>query len=178
MKQIPKGNIYLTGFMGCGKTLVGRLLAERLNRHFFDTDETIVEEMGMSIPEIFKAQGEPTFRQMEKMCIQKVTKRTGYVVSLGGGAILDPENWKRISQSGITVALLYPSDIIARRLAKKTDRPLLDNLPSDQRIHKIRTLMAQREPFYKKADILLSVQKEVPAQHIVNDLIRHLGEKS
>lgn len=173
--KLSHGNIYLIGFMGCGKSRVGKLLSERLGWPFLDTDECIVQEARMTIPEIFEKQGEPAFRKMEKSWVTRVSKLKEHVVSLGGGAILDPVNWENISQSGITVTLSYPPEILASRLAKKTDRPLLNQTTGNERLRRISELMVQREPYYKKADLIIHLNKEVEAERVADALFGFLG---
>ncbi|HEX9934837.1 MAG TPA: shikimate kinase, partial [bacterium] len=114
-----KGNVYLMGFMGCGKTKIGSLLAKRLDLPFLDTDTLIVEESGMTINAIFQSEGEAGFREREKRVIERLAKLDKVVVALGGGAVVDPGNWKSISESGTTIALSYPPEIIATRLERK-----------------------------------------------------------
>lgn len=172
-----QGNIYLMGFMGCGKSLVGELLAHRLKHPFLDTDETIVRETGMSIPDIFEKQGEPVFRQLEKSCITRVSKQRGLVVALGGGAVLDLENWKKIFESGITITLSYPPHILASRLASEENRPLLKNTQNPSRLDRISALMKQREPAYMKADLVIHLNREISPEQIVDTLIGYLGVK-
>lgn len=169
--DFSQGNIYLMGFMGCGKSYVGKLLSERLKWSFIDTDECIVQEAGMSIPEIFEKQGEPAFRKLEKSCVDRVSKLKEHVISLGGGAILDQDNWKNISQSGITVTLSYPAEILASRLVEKSDRPLLNQTEGDKRLHRISDLLKKRKPYYQKADLIMHLNKEVDAERVANALL-------
>lgn len=169
-----KKNAYLMGFMGCGKSKVGRLLAEKLDWPFLDTDNCIVKDAGMSIPEIFEQMGEPHFRQLEKKCIKKITRLNGHVISLGGGATIDPENWKRISQSGMTISLSYPPKILAARLEKKSDRPLLNKTNGDERLIKIIELLEKRESYYRRADLILHLNKEVSADRVAETLFGYV----
>jgi shikimate kinase len=166
-----KNNIYLMGFMGCGKSKIGELLAERLNKPYLDTDEVIIKESGMSIPEIFEKEGEIGFRKIEKACITRISALQDYIISLGGGAILDPANWNNVSRSGITITLSYPPEILISRLAENTDRPLLDNTDYDERLERITELLNKRDPYYKRADLTLHLNKEVPANHVAEALV-------
>jgi shikimate kinase len=170
MVKQTKNKVYLMGFMGCGKTKVGQILAERLNWKFLDTDDCIVRDAGMSIPELFNQKGEKYFRLLEKECIQKVCQLGHHVIALGGGAILDPENWKRISGSGITITLSYSPEIIAARLDKKSDRPLLDQTQGKARLNKIATMLNKRKRYYQMADLILHLNHEVPAQQVAETL--------
>ena len=172
--KLLESNIYLMGFMGCGKSSVGLLLAKRLNWSFIDTDIRIAQEKGLSIPEIFEKYGEPLFRKFEKSYIVQVSKMKKHVVSLGGGAIVDPENWKNISQSGVTISICYPPEIIMERLASDTDRPLLVDTDKDKRFQRIIDLMEEREKFYKQADLLLYFNKEVDIERVTNTIYGYL----
>ena len=161
-----QGNIYLMGFMGCGKTTVGKLLSEFIDWPFIDVDEIIAKESSLSIPEIFEKKGEAHFRKLEKSMIRKIAQKKGYVVALGGGAVVDHENWEMISTSGITVNLSYPPEIIAKRLEGETNRPLVDNIHRDTRLSHISNLMKKREPFYKRADLILHFNIEIAPQQV------------
>lgn len=170
MGKQTKNNVYLMGFMGCGKTKVGQILAERLKWKFLDTDDCIIKDAGMSIPELFDQRGEKHFRQLEKECIQNISRLTNHVIALGGGAILDPENWKRISESGITITLSYPPEILADRLEKKSDRPLLSQTQGKARLNQIASLMDKRKSHYQKADLIMHLNHEVPAKQVAETL--------
>ena len=167
-------NVYMMGFMYVGKTKVGRLLALRLNWNFVDTDACIVRESGLSIPEIFEKQGESSFRQLEKQWITKISKQRHQVISLGGGAVVDPENWEKISSSGITVTLGYPPEIILRRAAQKTDRPLLKGTDAEKRA-RIHDLLEKRSPYYQRADLVLFLNKEIHADLVADMIAGYLG---
>ena len=116
----------LMGFMGAGKSTVGRLVAERAGAPYRDMDEVIEERCGMSIPEIFRARGEPAFRALESDVLPSLLA-PGAVVSLGGGAPVDDGNWAVISGGAVTVWLKVPLDrLLARARAARGTRPLLD----------------------------------------------------
>jgi shikimate kinase len=159
-------HVYLMGFMGCGKTRVGELLARRLCRPFVDTDGTIEREAGRSIEAIFADRGEREFRDMESNVIRCLSTTDGCVVSLGGGAVLRPENWEVITGSGITVTLSYPAEILAGRLESETNRPLLKGLSAAARLERIRSLLLEREPFYRRADLVLHLNRDLPAEGV------------
>ncbi|MBN2092387.1 shikimate kinase [candidate division KSB1 bacterium] len=149
-------NIYLIGFMGCGKSTVGRALAIALGRQFIDTDIIIEQQNGMTIPQIFLNYGETHFRALEKACIDTIAGQNNYVVALGGGSILDPENWNRISQSGLTIALDYPVSVLYERLKNDTYRPLLSGT-TEEKINAIQTLLEQRQKYYRQAEFFLQL---------------------
>lgn len=143
-------NVFLTGFMGTGKSSVGKILAERLGCQFIDLDALIVAEAGMSIKEIFAAQGEPYFRALEADMVRRLVSEKGAVVSTGGGVVIDPENRRRMRAHGVVVNLTATAQAIRERLAADNERPLLQD---DNSLEKIVSMLAEREPFYRDADI-------------------------
>ncbi len=162
------------GFMGSGKTKVGKRLAKLLRRPFVDTDAHIVKEIGLSINEIFEKKGEAGFREIERNVIQCLSETDGCVISLGGGAVLHPENWENITRSGITIALSYPAEILAARLAGKKDRPLLDQASESERLDRIRELLAKREPYYRRANFFLHLNHEIAANAVADIIFQYL----
>ncbi|MFN2229323.1 MAG: shikimate kinase, partial [Anaerolineae bacterium] len=122
----PAMNIVLTGFMGTGKTSVGREVARRLGRPFVDMDDEIVARAGKSIPEIFQAEGEAAFRALEAKVCRELSERHGLVIATGGGALVDPENRRAMLASGPVFCLGCRAEGILERLAGAGDRPLLD----------------------------------------------------
>jgi 3-dehydroquinate synthase len=119
-------NIVLTGFMGTGKSSVGREVARQLGRAFLDLDELIAARAGKSIPEIFAQDGEPAFRAMEALACREVQEPTGQVIAAGGGAVLNPANREALAAGGTVICLAAEPGVIARRLAGGDGRPLLD----------------------------------------------------
>ncbi|MFD2257360.1 shikimate kinase [Luteolibacter algae] len=146
---IPK-NIVLIGFMGSGKSTVGRELHQRLGYSLTDMDQLIEETMGKKITEIFKEEGETAFRDFETLQLIEIAKQTEsrHIVSTGGGIVIRPENRKLLRNLGYVVWLHAPGDVIYERTARNKDRPLL-NLPNAR--ERIDTLMAEREPWYCEA---------------------------
>ena len=171
VEKYTRANIYIMGFMGCGKSSVGKLLAQHLNWNFLDTDDWIIRETGLSISEIFEIRGELGFRQLERECISRISKLRNYVIALGGGSVLDPLNWARLSDSGVTVTLEFPAKVIASRLSEDGSRPLLKGLRGKERVLRIKDLLMQRKCFYRKADLVLTFDRDVPSEKIVEDLI-------
>lgn len=119
-------NIVLAGFMGVGKSTVGRMLADRLRWQFVDTDEEIVARVGMSIPEIFESQGEVGFRRYEDIVCQSVALRDAHVIATGGGMVINPNNRALLSSTGLLVYLHADVEAIRKRLGEiaKSGRPL------------------------------------------------------
>ena len=178
VEKYTRGNIYIMGFMGCGKSSAGKLLARHLNWAFLDTDDWIIRETGLSIPEIFETRGELGFRQLERECISRISKLRNYVIALGGGSVLDPINWARLSISGVTVTLEFPAKVIASRLSEDGSRPLLGDVRGKERVKRIRDLLLQRNMFYRKADMVLTFGRDVPSEKVVEALIDYFEGKS
>lgn len=146
-------NIALYGFMGVGKTTVGKLLAERLGYTFIDMDDEIEKTAGMSVSEIFTRLGEPSFRQMESKLIEELSRKDGYVIACGGGAIANPYNAERLSASAGMVYLTAEVDEIIKRTSGDNSRPLL-NVPNPHEV--VSNLLADRALTYKKyAEIIV-----------------------
>ena len=127
-------NIVLVGFMGTGKTTVGRLIAERLSWRFADTDKLIETHAGRSIPDIFQQEGEPAFRQLETTICGEVGGWRHTVIATGGGVWMDPANREKLSANGFVVCLRAPLEQIEARLAADRSRPMLDGPDRRQRI--------------------------------------------
>lgn len=142
-------NIILTGFMGCGKTTVGKLLAEELDYRFIDTDQLIEQKFGMTVPEIFSTHGEACFRNAEKQIAAELSKSGGQVISTGGGLMLDPENKKSLGASGRVVCLIATPEEIYRRIstADQTERPLLE---AENPLERINELISERRKGYEQ----------------------------
>lgn len=141
-------NIILTGFMGTGKTTIGRLLAEKIGYQFIDTDTLIEEQIGQTISELFETQGEKVFRQLETDVVKKLAKETGLVVATGGGLVLNPENVALLEQTGTIFCLTAsPEDILKRISQQHHIRPLLRE---DNPLEKINVLLEQRDPIYRQ----------------------------
>jgi shikimate kinase/3-dehydroquinate synthase len=140
-------NLIITGFMGTGKSEVGREVARRLGWGFVDMDTLIEERVGMTIPEIFAQRGERFFRQQERQLCQELTKRRGLVIATGGGAVIPEGNRQALGRSGLLVCLTCDVGEILQRLAQAEDRPLLE--VADRR-ERIETLLAQRREAYDR----------------------------
>lgn len=138
-------NIVITGFMGTGKTAVGRIVARGLGRRFVDMDEEIERQAGRSIAEIFAAEGESAFRGVETALCRELSAEKGLVIATGGGALVDPENRELMINSGIVICLTASADEIVRRLNEMdvSTRPLLN--ATDPREELERLLQTRRE---------------------------------
>ncbi len=138
--------IILIGFMASGKTTVGKILAEKLNRVFIDTDELIEKETGISISEIFKSYGEAYFRNIEKAIVLKTIENPNTVIATGGGCVTQEETRKILKKTGIVIWLnVNPKTVIARTQGDEK-RPLL----SKDRENRAYTLISEREVLYRE----------------------------
>ena len=158
-----KGNMILIGFMGAGKTTVGKALAERSGWPLLDTDQLIIEKAGMTIPEIFEQSGEEGFRRIESEVLAELLEQTDHtVISVGGGLPLREENRAVLSRLGTVVYLDVSEATVWNRLKDETDRPLLkvENVRA-----KIREMLTYRRPIYEQAaHITISVDEKNPGQ--------------
>ena len=158
-------NIALIGFMGTGKSTVGRLLAEQLHFTFVDTDELIETRTGKTISAIFAENGEPAFRQFEKEAVAALNARNRIVIATGGGLGANEANLASLKEHALVVCLWASPEKIWERVHNQSHRPLLKEADP---LARIRELLAAREKTYKQADVLLSTEvrslKEVAQQ--------------
>jgi shikimate kinase len=159
--------IYLVGFMGAGKTTVGRELSVKLKRPFFDVDTEIEKAEGMSVAEIFSRAGEARFRELERDHLRKLSMLPSAVVALGGGAYIDPENRKLVAETRAVVWLEASLAAIRARVRPDGTRPLMSD---PQRVE---TLYVSRLPFYKLARIHVLTDNRLP-DAIAREIIRNL----
>ena len=148
-------NLALIGFMGTGKTSVGRALADHLHFEFLDTDELIQNQTGRSINDIFTQDGEPTFRAMEREVVHQLASREKLVISTGGGLPTNSDNLAALKEHALVVCLWSSPEKIWERVRNQSHRPLLHG-PDPQK--KICELLAEREPFYRQADVLMNTE--------------------
>lgn len=153
-----KDNIFLVGLMGAGKTSVGRLLAQRLGKTFFDSDQEIESATGVKIAVIFDIEGEAGFRARESKALAELAGRRNVLVATGGGAVLSAANRKLLAESGIVVYLrAAPADLWHRTRHDK-HRPLLQTA---DRMARLEQLFAERDPLYREiADIIVDTGKQ------------------
>lgn len=165
-------NIYLVGLMGAGKTTVGRQLAKRLGRKFYDSDHEIVERTGVPIPTIFEIEGEDGFRRREMQTIQELTAESGVVVATGGGAVLRQENRLRLHDTGWVVYLDVPPLQLYERTKHDRNRPLLQ---VEDPLGRLESLYTQRDPLYRETAHLVVNGGMLLATGIVNYLVKEFG---
>ena len=139
------GNIYLYGPPGCGKSTLGRALARALDMSFTDLDAEICDAEAMTVPEIFAARGEAEFRRMEKSHLKRISNRSGFVVALGGGALLDPESRAIAESTGGVLPIECTFEALVARTVRSGGRPLLDGDVETR----LRKLMEERSGHYR-----------------------------
>lgn len=166
-------NIVLIGFMGTGKTAVGRRLARRLKRNFVDTDAEIEKITGKTVAQIFARDGEIRFRSEEALLVKKLVDREDLVISTGGGLVLNPDNVRLLKKNGVLIALEAKPEVICGRVKSKKSRPLLlkKNL-----IEKINSLLKEREGVYDVAEFTVDTGIYCLDDAVVQ-ILRYLTER-
>lgn len=169
--RIQMENIILIGFMGCGKTSVGKRLSESLEIDFLDTDQLIEETQKKTISDIFEAEGEAAFRAMETECLKMLLEqeRKPFVLSVGGGLPIREENRNLLSQIGRVIYLRVSADVVYKRLRNDKTRPLLQDVNPRGRIA---DLMGARKQYYEgAADTIIDVS-EKEFDEIVEEIVK------
>jgi shikimate kinase len=163
-----KRNIYLIGFMGVGKSTIGKILANKMQGKLIEMDEAIETEQGKSINEIFATYGEEYFRDLESKLVERIATGEGNIVSCGGGAVLRPENVECMKKSGTIVFLSATPETIYKRVRYSTNRPLLNG---NMNVAYIAGLMEKRRALYESAaDITIDTDGKSKGE-IVRDLL-------
>ena len=164
--------IFLTGFMGCGKTTIGKAMKKRLHIPYYDTDEMIESETGLTIPEIFKDKGEEYFRDLETEILSKFKDLRPGVVSCGGGLVLRPENVTLMKSLGTIVFLTATPESILDRVMRAENRPLLEGRKTVEDITK---LLSSRLPAYESAaDIVIPTDDHSP-DYIIDEILSQIN---
>jgi shikimate kinase len=167
----PEGSLILVGMMGAGKTTVGRLLARRLKRSFYDSDEQIERRCGVRIPVIFEIEGEAGFRARETQVIAELCALQNAVLATGGGAVLAEENRRAIAARGAVVYLHARPPHLWQRVRHDRNRPLLATADPQKRLEE---LYAERDPLYREvADLVIDTGKQ-GVQVLAKDLLTRL----
>ena len=166
-------NILLTGFMGAGKTTVGRKLAKRLGFMFIDTDYEIEEEQGCGVSEIFKYGGEECFRDMETRLLVKLAETQKTIIATGGGMILREQNRKLMKNVGELVYLRVTPEELFLRLRQDRSRPLLKNKNPEMVVEE---MLKERGPLYERAKYIVDTGTFSP-QQIASEIIRQIYKK-
>jgi len=164
-------NLVLTGFMGVGKSVTGKLLSEELHRVFFDTDALIEKKIGLSISMIFEKFGEKEFRQTESEIIRTLSQQEHpSVISCGGGAVLNPSNIKLLGNKGIIINLYASPEVIYDRVKSDSTRPLLKH---ENPLDEIKRLLELRKEVYSDCDYAFNTDGLTPRQ-VVNNILNSL----
>ena len=177
MDNIKKDLLYLTGFMGSGKSSIAPILANTLGYDSVDVDVEVEKITGKKVSEIFFELGEDYFRSVERTLLEELSKRHGCVISLGGGTIASASNLSIIKSTGVLVYLKLDAEHIFRRLKSKKNRPLLFTkegapIPDEELRAKITALLTDREPFYKQADVTI-IADDLRIGLTVDEIVRH-----
>lgn len=170
--QPPAQAVAITGFMGTGKTTVGRFVADRLGLEFVDTDELIEERTGQTIPAIFEEHGEAHFRDLETDALRQALSRHGTAVSTGGGILLREENVQALREAGPVVCLTATPETILARTQSEGHRPLLE---VEEPVERIRELLAERAGCYARSDVQI-VTDELSPEAVADRVVEALGE--
>jgi shikimate kinase len=154
--------IYITGFMGSGKSTIGPILANTIGYEFGDLDRTIEQREGLPVTAIFQRRGEAYFRSLEHQAVLEASHRKRFVLALGGGTLGHPASLELVTTTGLLVYLRVPPDLLVKRLQQKQDRPMLmdaegNRLPDPELRERIRGLLELREPLYRRADVTIEV---------------------
>lgn len=167
-------NIYLIGLMGAGKTTVGRQLAKRLGRTFYDSDHEIEARTGVKIPTIFEIEGEEGFRRREAQTIEELVAERGVVLATGGGVVLNPQNRENLKRTGWVVYLNVPPRLLYERTRHDRSRPLLRVADP---LAKLEELHAVRDPLYRETAHLVVDGSRLVASGIVQHLLREFSRQ-
>ncbi len=165
-------NIVLLGFMGVGKTHVGRLLAQRLGLPFLDIDEELERRAGKSISDIFRERGEEGFRLLERKLLEEASTLDGWVISLGGGAVLHSEALERLRKRSLIILLTASPEAIHERVGDASSRPLLRGVSP---LDRIRSLLRERWPLYLRAADLLVETTGLRPEEVAEELAETIG---
>lgn len=166
-------SIILVGFMGCGKSTVGRLLAEKTDRQFTDMDTYIEEQAGCTVSEIFATEGEAAFRAKEHDACVTLGSAQDLVVATGGGAVLRADNIAALKKNGVIVWLQVSADTVLARLAQDTTRPLLQRADKEAAVH---ALLAERTLLYAQAADI-TVNADGDAQTVAAAIVAALAAR-
>ncbi len=156
--QLHRGNLFLVGMPGCGKSTLGRLLAKRLNKPFYDADVELERRLGVTIPVIFELEGEPGFRDREEAVLADLVLQRNVILSTGGGVILRPSNRERLKQGGTVLYLHATPATLWERTRHSKHRPLLQ---APDPFARVQELYAMRDALYRDvADAVVESDRE------------------
>ncbi len=145
--MLKKNNIFITGFMGTGKSTIARALSKKTKKKWIDMDYMIEEREGEPIVDIFNMQGETYFRKLEREVLSEIIRQENLIIATGGGALLDEKNYQLVKKNNIIILLKATPEVIFHRLQKEDNRPLLSG---QNKLDRIANLMSQREDKYSR----------------------------
>lgn len=148
MPERTRQNLVLIGFMGSGKSTIGRLVARRMGFQFLDTDQLIVDRVGMAIPDLFALRGETAFRALETSVLESLAHLNRCVIATGGGAVVREQNRATLRQLGFVVGLTASEAVLFERVSRNSKRPLLQG---GDPLATVQEMLARRAPFYADA---------------------------
>ena len=160
-------NVYLIGMMGSGKSTIGKILAQKLNYRFFDTDVLIEKVAQRTIPEIFASEGESYFRELESKVLRELSAYTHSAIATGGGIIQQTVNWSSLRQ-GLIVWIDADIEVLQERVAKDTNRPLASKLQS---------LLSKRHSLYAQADLKVKSDRVKTPEQVATEIINQIPNK-
>lgn len=178
MNQLPLDNdanlpqrIFLTGFMGAGKSTIGKILAKRIGFRFYDTDQLVVKGFKKPASRIFEENGESAFRKAEILVLQELLRRTRVVVSTGGGTLVRDEPFQLVRNTGLLVYLRAPvADLYERVIFSPKDRPQVD-VPEEEAV--FHAYFEERRHYYEQADLTVDTSNRKP-EDVVRDILQGL----
>lgn len=172
LQKLGHRSIVLVGIMGCGKSTVGKRLAQRLGLEFIDADSEIERAANMTVSEIFAEHGEPYFRSGEERVIARILREGPQVLATGGGAFMSDATRQEISEHGVSIWLKVDFETVMARVRRRSTRPLLQNPDPEGTM---RNLLAKREPVYARAALTVT-SKEVPHETVVDQIVITLAD--
>lgn len=167
-------NLVMVGFMGSGKTTVGRRLSKRLGYSFFDTDQFIESEVGCSVPEIFSIQGEAYFRELESRVADHLHRLANTVIATGGGLLTTPGNLDRLRRAGPLIFLKVQYEDLLKRLGRDSRRPKIQGGSLEETVTR---LMDERLPVYEQSDLIVET-KGKSINRVCGEILRNLANLS
>ena len=165
--------IYLIGYMGCGKSTIGRKVADLMEISFVDLDKYIEERYFKSVPAIFAEEGESRFREKERIALLEVSEFEDIVIGTGGGTPCFFDNMEVMNKKGITVYSAPDTDVLASRLIKsRTERPLIAGKSHDELMLFISSALEKRAPFYEKAKIIIRGENNLDPKLVIGKILQ------
>lgn len=169
-----KKHLVLVGFMGCGKSTIGKLLAEQLEMPFIDSDALIETEQQMTVSEIFASKGEAAFREMERQFCANLSAMPATVIAVGGGLPCYFDNLEVLKANGKVIYINASLQTITKRLKQEREhRPLIQHLTDNELFPFVEEKLTERKDFYKKADIIMPNELDKP-EKVIEKLLKAL----